>query len=145
MKRVLHSPKDRDEIYQRFLAYVEEWRKRLILREWEVNIHLKTEGETTGATARCVPKYHLVVINFTLPDDVESCWSDEEIEDTAIHELIHVLIASWDDLWQRTHKKPLPFRMLNMLTLLEEQLCDRLTTGFLRTKYPRRKALKLTD
>jgi hypothetical protein len=145
MKRVLHSPKDRDEIYRRFLAYVEEWRVRLILREWAITVYREAEGEKSGATANCSPKYHEVTITFTLPPDRESCWTDEEIENEAIHELMHVLVSSWDELWQRTHKKPLPTQMLNMLILLEEQLCDRLTTGFLRTKYLRRKALKLTD
>ena len=139
MKRVLHSPKDRDEIYKRFRAYVEEWRIRLVLREWSIVLHLETEGDISGPTTICSPKYHEAHIALRLPD-VEACWEDEEMEEAAIHELMHILVSTWDLVWQKTHKKPLKGPMMNMLLISEEQLCTRLALGFLRAKYPRRKA-----
>ncbi|KKK47756.1 hypothetical protein LCGC14_3152000, partial [marine sediment metagenome] len=135
-----HSPEDRDEIYRRFITYVEEWRIRLVLREWAIDFHLRTEGTMSGATTICSPKYHEVDILLRLPDDVETCWADEELEESAVHELMHVLMSTWDVVWQKTHKKPLRSQMLNMLLISEEQLCTRLALGFMRTKYPRRKA-----
>jgi hypothetical protein len=143
MKRVLHTPDDREEIYQRFMAYLDEWKVRLVLREWSITLHLDTkdfkqEGAKSGAFTEATPKYHDALISLHLPDGVE--WSDEEIEDTAIHELMHVLVSTWFAVWSRTHRKPLLPQMYNMLLVLEEQLCTRLALGFMRTKYPRRKA-----
>ena len=143
MKRVLHSPEDREEIFERFTAYVEEWRIRLVLREWAISTHLekkdfKQDEGKSGAFAASQPKYHEATITLHLPDD--STWADEEIEDTAIHELMHVSVSTWFAVWSRTHKKPLPPQMMNMLLISEEQLCTRLALGFMRTKYPRRKA-----
>jgi len=140
MKRVLHYPRDREEIYHRFIAYVEEWKIRLILREWVIDVHMDTEGDKLGATAHCRPKYHAADIVVHFPEESEARWTDEEIEDEAIHELIHVLVSTWDAMWQRTHKKPPPTQVTNMLLIIEEQLCTRLAEGFMRTKYPRRKA-----
>ena len=145
MKRVLHTPKDRDEIYQRFRAYVEEWRIRLVLREWSINLHLGLEGDSSGGTTICYPKYNEADIMLRLPEGLEACWTDEETEEAAIHELMHVLVSTWDVIWQKTHKKPLGAPMMNMLLISEEQLCTRLALGFMRTKYPHRKAHKLTD
>ena len=145
MKRVLYSPEDRDEIYQRFCAYVEEWRIRLILREWEITIHLETEGGVAAASTVCQPKYHQSEIVLQLPDGVKARWPDTQIEEDAIHELMHVLVSTWDAVWQRTHKKFPSSQIMNMLLISEEQLCTRLAVGFMRTKYPHRKAHKLTD
>lgn len=145
MKRVIHAPKDRDEIYRRFTAYLEEWKIRLVLHEWSIDLYLETEGGTSGPITTCFPKYHEANIILRLPDGVQACWTDEEMEESAVHELMHVLVSTWDVVWQKTHKKPPPPQVLNMLLISEEQLCTRLAVGFLRTKYPRRKAHKLTD
>ena len=140
MKRVLHSPEDREEIFDRFFAYIEEWKARLVLHEWDIDVHLETEGESARASSHCRPKYHGAEIQLCLPDNLETCWTDREIEDSAIHELMHILVSTWDAVWQRTHRKPLPDQVLNMLLISEEQLCSRLALGFMRTKYPRRKS-----
>lgn len=148
MKRVLHSPEDREEIYERFIEYICEWKDRLVLREWSIGTHLelgdfKQDGARSGAFTETHPKYHEATVTLHLPNGTE--WVDEEIEDTVIHELMHVLVATWRAVWERTHRKPMPFQMSNMLLISEEQLCTRLALGFIRTKYPRRKAHKLTD
>ncbi|KKK57504.1 hypothetical protein LCGC14_3053810, partial [marine sediment metagenome] len=98
MKRVLHSPEDRDEIFERFFAYLEEWKIRLVLREWDITLHLEKEafadkdGGGSGASTQARPKYHEATITLHLPDD--TTWTDDEIEDTAIHELMHVLVST---------------------------------------------------
>ena len=140
MKRVLYAPKDRDEIFDRFFAYIEEWKARLVLREWDINVHLETEGDIARASSHCRPKYQDAEIRLCLPDNLETLWPDEEIEDSAVHELMHVLVSTWDAVWQRTHRKPLPAQILNMLLVSEEQVCTRLALGFMRTKYPRWKS-----
>lgn len=146
MKRVLHSPKDRDEIYQRFIAYVEEWKVRLLLREWTIDTYLRTSGDDkAGPITTCRPEYHEISIVLRLPDSRETCWTDTELETDAVHELMHALLSTWDAMWQRSHKKLVPQQVLDMLLLVEEQSCTRLAEGFMRTKYPRRKAHKLTD
>ena len=111
----------------------------LVLREWDIDVHLETKGDSSRAYSYCRPKYHVAEITLCLPEDIETVWADREIEDSAIHELMHVLVSTWDVVWQRTHRKPLPSQMLNMLLISEEQLCTRLALGFMRTKYPRRK------
>ena len=140
MKRVLHSPEDREEIYERFKAYTEEWRIRLVLREWQIDLHLEPEADYAGASSVCRPKYHTASVMLCLPDKPEASWPDEQIEEDAVHELMHVLVSTWDMVWQKTHKKPLGTPMLNMLLIPEEQMCTRLACGFIRAKYPRRKA-----
>ncbi len=144
MKRVLHTPEDRDEIYERFATYLEEWKIRLVLREWSIVLHLegesfsKKDGGGSGASTQTYPKYCEAKITLRLPDD--ATWTDDEVEDTVIHELMHILVSTWFAVWERTHAKPLSPQMYNMLLISEEQLCTRLALGFMRTKYPRRKA-----
>ncbi len=148
MKRTLHSPEDRDEIYQRFLAYVEEWKNRLVLREWDIILHFETKGLATkaglraGGMTECWPQYHRAFISLHITDGSE--WEDSELEDTAVHELMHVIVSTWRVGWQKTHAT-LSARRGDVLQIFEEQLCTRLALGFMRTKYPRRKAHKLTD
>ncbi len=142
MKRVLHTPKDRDEIYRRFITYVEEWRVRLVLREWSIVMHLETtdfkqDGRKSGAFTEALPKYYEATITLHLPGGEE--WANNTIEDMAIHELMHISVSSWCAGWEGTHLKPLPTRIANTLIFMEEQLCTRLALGFMRTKYPRRK------
>jgi hypothetical protein len=143
MKRVLHSPEDRDEIFERFFAYLEEWKVRLVLREWDIILHRELEGLDTqwglkaGGQTECWPQYHRAFISLYVPDDSE--WEDRELEDTAVHELMHVLVSPWRVAWQATHRGSSPQRD-GVLKVFEEQLCTRLALGFMRTKYPRRKA-----
>lgn len=143
MKRVLHSPEDRDEIFERFFAYLEEWKIRLVLREWDLILHRSHEGTESrygllaGGRTECWPEYHRAFISLHVPDDSE--WEDSELEDTAVHELMHVLVSPWRTGYQRAHKG-LSRQTKEVLQLLEEQLCTRLALGFMRTKYPRRKA-----
>lgn len=143
MKRVLHSPKDRDEIFERFFAYLEEWKIRLVLREWDIILHRESEGLESrhglkgGGQTETWPEYHRAFISLHVPDDSE--WEDCELEDTAVHELMHILVSSWRVGWQMTHKRLLP-QTQEVLQVFEEQMCTRLALGFMRTKYPRRKA-----
>ena len=144
MKRVLSAPEDRQEIFDRFFAYIEEWKIRLVLREWDIILHLEgsafkaKDGGGSGASTETHPKYNDATLTLRLPDG--TTWTDSEIEDTAIHELMHVLVSTWFAVWERTHRKPLSPQIYNMLLVSEEQLCTRLALGFMRAKYPRRKA-----
>ncbi len=143
MKSAFHTPKDRKEIYHRFISYVEEWRVRLAIREWEITIRLeeddfKQDSCSSGAFTEARPKYHEALITLHLPDGAE--WTNAELEETAIHELMHVLVSTWFAVWERTHEEPISPSIHNMLLITEEQLCSRLALGFKRTRYPRRKA-----
>jgi len=143
MKRVLHAPEDREEIFSRFFNYLEEWKIRLVLREWDLLLHLEPEGMETcsgkrgGGRTETWPEYHRAFISIHIPDGSE--WEDAELEDTVVHELMHVFVSTWRVGWQMTHRK-LSQERTDVLKVFEEQLCTRLATGFMRTKYPRRKA-----
>ena len=143
MKRVLHTPEDREEIFELFTAYVEEWKIRLVLHEWGIYFQLESTdfplgGSLAGVVTDSYPKYHEATMTLHLPDG--TAWAQEEIEDTAVHELMHISVSTWRATWERTHRRRMPFQMLNMLLIPEEQFCTRLALGFMRTKYPRRKA-----
>lgn len=121
---------------------------RLVLREWGISFLLdlddfpQDQGKS-GVITEAQPKYHEATMTVYIPDD--ATWPDEELEDIAIHELMHISVSTWRAVWERTHRRPMPPQQYNMLLISEEQVCTRLTLGFMRTKYPRRKTHKLTD
>ena len=143
MKRTLCAPRDREEIFERFFVYLEEWKVRLVLREWDLILHREAESLETqwglkgGCSTECWPQYHRAFISLYVPDDSE--WEDGELEDTVVHELMHVLVSPLRTGYQRAHKG-LSSQTKEVLQILEEQLCTRLANGFMRAKYPRRKA-----
>ena len=70
-----------------------------------------------------------------MPDDPEV--ETEELEEIAVHELMHILLSPWNEGWQAAMGKRLKEEMKDVLLIMEEQACTRLACGYMRTKYPK--------
>ncbi len=135
---------DVDDIQDHFVAFLSEWKTRLpALRSWVLNIHVTTDkmpkhaayGAQTGAYTEAWSKYENATINLHLPDKVHV--EVEELEEIAVHELMHILLSPWNESWQMAMGKRLTEEMKDVLLITEEQACTRLACGYMRTKYPK--------
>ena len=133
-----------DAIQARFVAFLSDWKTRIpALRSWALNVHVTTDPlpkqaayeAKTGAYTEAWSKYEDATINLHLPDDPNI--TDEELEEIAIHELMHILLSSWNEAFKTACGKKLTEEMEDVLLILEEQACTRLACGYMRTKYPR--------
>lgn len=132
-----------DDVQDRFAAFISDWKVRLpALRSWSFNLHVTTDPmpETaaykarSGAYTEAWSKYEDATINLHLPDEISM--TNEEIEELAVHELMHVLISPWNEAFKTAMGKALTEPMEDVILILEEQVCTRLACGFMRTKYP---------
>ena len=134
-----------NEIQDHFAAFLSEWKTRIpALRSWSLSVHVTNEpmpkfaaySAKTGAYTEAWSKYEDAVINLYLPEDDPSL-SSEELEETAIHELMHILISPWNESWKAAMGKKLTEALEDVILIMEEQVCTRLACGYMRTKYPK--------
>lgn len=133
------TPEQADIIFGLFVEYVSEWKTRIpALRSWSFNFHQSREkmlnghSSETGAHVEYFPSYEDATVTVFLPDGVE--WNEADIEETSVHELMHCLLSTlleaciaYITVTPENEK---------ILSLLEEQTCTRLASGFMKTKYP---------
>ena len=133
-----------NEIQDNFVIHLSEWKDRIpALRSWVLNIHVTTDSlpkhaayeAKTGAYTEAWSKYENATINLHLPDDPEV--ETEELEEIAVHELMHILLSPWNEGWQAAMGKRLKEEMKDVLLIMEEQACTRLACGYMRTKHPK--------
>lgn len=77
------------EAREAFLLYLQEWRERLGLHDWRVV--LSEKPSTAAGDVRCNLEARLATIRLGTDFHNEPV-NDETIEDTAVHELLHVLL-----------------------------------------------------
>lgn len=129
MPRVYRSPKDNEAIREAFAEYITDWKPRLDLEGWEITLHTAAESETihgsgdpeAGATTKVSPDYLRATICIYLVPDTE--WAAEELESTAVHELLHIIlyrVTSFAD----EHKKE--SMLCKQYHYAEEEVCTRL-------------------
>lgn len=133
-----------EEIQDHFTAFLSEWKERIpALRSWALSVHVTNDhmpkftsySAKTGAYTEAWSKYEDAVVNLYLPEDEPSI-SSEELEETAIHELMHILISPWNESWKAAMGKKLTEALEDVILIMEEQVCTRLACGYMRTKYP---------
>lgn len=133
-----------DEVQDYFATCISEWKDKLpALRAWSFNLHITTDPmpeaaaykARAGAFTEAWAKYEDATINLHLPDD-ELSISAEDLEETAIHELMHVLISPWNEAFKTALGDRLTETLEDIILIFEEQVCTRLACGFMRTKYP---------
>ncbi|KKM81490.1 hypothetical protein LCGC14_1329350 [marine sediment metagenome] len=134
-----------DEIQDRFVEFLSEWKTRIpALRSWALNVHITTDpmpkhmayAAKTGAYTEAWSKYEDATINLHLPPEDLSV-TKEELEEIAIHELMHILTSPWNEGWQAAMGDKLTEETTDILLIMEEQVCTRLACAFMRTKYPK--------
>lgn len=86
---------------ERLKELAKEWQKKLRIQDWDVDVSFKRHFEMGGGNilGECcsTPAVRKSTIHILIPEDVETPQSDYNLEESLVHELLHVHFSEWED------------------------------------------------
>jgi len=96
--KVIERPTIKSEAQLR--AFVKKWlpwwRDRLGLRDWHIDVEVCGPADLEDAYADCTPQFpkRSARVRFLAPSAREEVWEKYDIEETIVHELLHITFGT---------------------------------------------------
>ena len=99
---------DYDTLKERIHTLIQEWKERLWLRHWSIDITyerngISPESHTYGAVASTHTLWEYMSATITIDMPRFSLYSPEEQEEILVHEFMHVMVGEMRDGMQCEH------------------------------------------
>lgn len=95
---------------ERLKELTAEWQKTLRLQDWDIDVSFKRHFEMCeeNVLGQCVstPSVRKSTIHVLVPEDADTPQSDYNLEETLVHEILHVHFSEWENLFTKGDAMP---------------------------------------